>query len=96
MSCTRIDGGPLAVGARRHNVSKEMGTETDLTYELTRSRTGRLIFVGIDDTATSTGDITITPAQVPGSTTITAEAGGSPRRGTARSAFATSGNDDPD
>jgi len=71
VSCTRIDSGPLAVGARWHHVSRVMGTETELTYKLTRSEAGRLTFVGTNDTATSTDDITIAAAQVPGSTTIT-------------------------
>ncbi|WIX75594.1 SRPBCC family protein [Amycolatopsis carbonis] len=35
-SCERLGSGPVAVGARWHNVSKIAGVETELTYELTR------------------------------------------------------------
>ncbi|WP_290056514.1 hypothetical protein [Amycolatopsis solani] len=41
-------------------MSKIAGVETELTYELTRLEPGRVVFVGRNDTATSTDDITLT------------------------------------
>ena len=67
--CTREDSGPIAVGARWHNVSKVLGKETELTYRLDRFEPGHLTFVGTNDTATSTDDITVTAA--PGGSEIT-------------------------
>ncbi|WP_181770653.1 SRPBCC family protein [Amycolatopsis pittospori] len=71
MSCERIDAGPLAVGAKWHNVSKISGIRTELTYELTRLEPGRIVFVGTNDTATSTDDITITAGERPSTTELT-------------------------
>lgn len=61
VSCTRTDGGPLRVGSTWHNVSKFKGKETELTYELTRWDSDRLVFIGKNKTATSTDDISIAP-----------------------------------
>lgn len=58
-SCTRIDAGPVAVGARWHNVSKVLGRDTELEYTLERLEPGRVVLVGRNDTATSTDDITV-------------------------------------
>jgi carbon monoxide dehydrogenase subunit G len=57
-SCTRIDDGPIAPGARWHNVSKIAGATTELTYELRERVPGKLVLVGTNDTATSTDTIT--------------------------------------
>lgn len=57
-SCTRIDDGPVVVGARWRNVSKIAGATTELTYELTEQGPGRIVLVGTNDTATSTDTIT--------------------------------------
>jgi carbon monoxide dehydrogenase subunit G len=60
-SCTRIDSGPLEVGASWHNVSKVLGRETELTYRLQTLEAGHLVLVGTNDTATSTDDILVRP-----------------------------------
>ena len=60
-SCTRIDSGPLQVGASWHNVSKVLGRETELTYRLEVLEPGHLTLVGTNDTATSTDDILVRP-----------------------------------
>jgi carbon monoxide dehydrogenase subunit G len=72
VTCTRIDDGPVAVGARWRNVSEFRGKETELTYQLTRMEPGHLVFVGENKTATSTDDLTLTPA--PEGTSITYQA----------------------
>jgi carbon monoxide dehydrogenase subunit G len=71
VSCDRIDDGPIAVGAQWHNVSKIVGMQTELKYELRRLDPDRLVFVGNNDTATSTDDITLAAGEKPGTTTIT-------------------------
>lgn len=58
-SCERQDSGPVMVGSTWHNVSKVLGKETDLTYTLEALEAGRVTFVGKNDTATSTDDITV-------------------------------------
>ena len=60
--CTREDDGPIVVGARWHNVSKVLGRQTELSYRLERLEPGRITFVGTNDTATSTDDITVRPS----------------------------------
>lgn len=67
-SCTRTDGGgPVAVGATWHNVSKVLGRETELTYRLDTLEPGHIVLVGTNDTATSTDDITVRPTDSGGS-----------------------------
>jgi len=59
---TRIDDGPLEVGARFHNVSEFRGRQTELDYELSHTEAGRhLVFTGRNKTVTSTDDLTFTP-----------------------------------
>ncbi|MEU0796763.1 SRPBCC family protein [Amycolatopsis sp. NPDC005961] len=70
VSCEPLVEGPVEVGSRWRNVSKIAGIETELTYELTRLEPGRVVFVGRNDTATSTDDIGVTAANGSG-TTIT-------------------------
>ncbi|NKE55684.1 polyketide cyclase [Lentzea sp. PSKA42] len=70
VSCTRLDEGPVKVGARWHNVSAFFGRKAELVYELTRDDPDGLRFVGRNDTATSTDDISITPGSAPGTTRI--------------------------
>ncbi|MEV6715830.1 SRPBCC family protein [Lentzea sp. NPDC051208] len=70
VSCTRLDDGPVEVGSRWRNVSSFLGRKTELVYELTRDDPGGLQFVGRNDTATSTDDISITPGDTPGTARI--------------------------
>jgi carbon monoxide dehydrogenase subunit G len=57
-SCLRLDSGPVVVGSTWHNVSKVAGVETELTYTLTERAPHRLVFVGVNDSATSTDTMT--------------------------------------
>jgi carbon monoxide dehydrogenase subunit G len=60
-SCERLDSGPVVVGSTWHNVSKVAGVETELTYTLKERATDRLVFVGVNDSATSTDTMTFAP-----------------------------------
>jgi carbon monoxide dehydrogenase subunit G len=70
VTCTRLDEGPVEVGSRWRNVSTFLGRRTELVYELTREDAHSLQFVGRNDTATSTDDISITAGPAPGTTRI--------------------------
>jgi carbon monoxide dehydrogenase subunit G len=70
VSCTRLDDGPVEVGSRWRNVSSFLGRKTELVYELTRDDPSGLQFVGRNDTATSTDDISITAGDTPGTARI--------------------------
>ncbi|MDQ2846843.1 MAG: SRPBCC family protein [Actinomycetota bacterium] len=59
--CTRTDAGPVAVGATWHNVSKIAGISTELTYTLDQLSEETIVFVGKNDTATSTDTISVKP-----------------------------------
>jgi carbon monoxide dehydrogenase subunit G len=72
VSCTRIDPGPITVGARWANVSKIKGKSTELTYRLERLEPNRLTFVGENKSATSVDDLSF--AAVDGGTSITYDA----------------------
>ena len=60
--CTRNETGPIVVGSSWHNVSKVAGVETELTYTLTETSPGRLVFIGVNDSATSTDTIDVRPS----------------------------------
>lgn len=60
-TCTRLDEGPVRVGSRWHNVSKIAGRSISLTYELVELTADRVVFVGTNDSATSTDTITVVP-----------------------------------
>jgi len=60
-TCTRVDSGPIAPGARWHNVSKVAGISTELDYTLDSLTADRIVFVGKNKTATSTDTITVAP-----------------------------------
>lgn len=60
-TCTRSDQGPVAVGSTWHNVSKVAGRTTELTYRLARMTPHELVFVGENNSATSTDTITVRP-----------------------------------
>lgn len=55
--CERLDPGPIAEGARWHNTSKFLGREAELVYRLERLDPKHLVFVGENDGATSTDDL---------------------------------------
>lgn len=73
-SCTRNDSGPVQVGSTWHNVSKIAGNTTELTYELTELTDDRVVFVGKNDSATTTDTITVKPEARTGGSEITYEA----------------------
>ena len=60
-SCTRIDSGPVAVGAQWHNKSRLVGVSTELTYTLTELTDTRVVLVGQNDSATATENIDVVP-----------------------------------
>jgi len=68
-SCTRQDSGPIRVGATWHNVSKILGSTTELTYTLDRLEPDTIVLVGRNDKATSTD--TITARAAAGGTEVT-------------------------
>lgn len=61
VSCTRADSNPVQVGSRFHNVSKIAGVSTELDYRLETLTAGSIVFVGENDSATSTDTITVRP-----------------------------------
>ncbi|MFE3498479.1 SRPBCC family protein [Kitasatospora sp. NPDC059160] len=58
-SCTRLDPGPVAEGARWRNVSRFRGRRTELLYRLEHYGPERLVFVGHNRTVEATDDIAI-------------------------------------
>jgi carbon monoxide dehydrogenase subunit G len=62
-SCTRLDSGPVQVGATWKNVSKVMGLQTELTYRLERLERARVTLVGSNKYATSTDDFAVRPIE---------------------------------
>lgn len=73
-SCTRIDSGPIEVGASWHNTSKIAGITTELIYTLERLTDDTIVLVGRNDTATSTDTITVLPNPDGAGSRITYEA----------------------
>jgi carbon monoxide dehydrogenase subunit G len=71
VSCTRLDAGPVQVGARWHNVSEFLGRHTELTYELVRLDADRVVFRGENKTATTTDDIAVVTGDEPDTSAIT-------------------------
>ena len=61
VSCTRVDPGPVAVGATWRNVSRVAGLKTELTYALRQLTADTIVFVGQNKGATSTDTITVLP-----------------------------------
>src|SRR4030095_9746352 len=66
---TRTDPGPIVIGTRWHNKSKILGVTTELTYTLCAVESDKLVFMGRNEGATSTGTITVRP--VGGGTEVT-------------------------
>ena len=58
---TRVDPGPIVVGTRWHNRSKILGVTTELTYTLCAVESDKIVFIGRNEGATSTGTITVRP-----------------------------------
>lgn len=59
--CVRLDEGPVAIGSRWRNSSKIVGISTELSYVLDQLTSDTIVFVGRNDTATSTDTITVRP-----------------------------------
>ena len=66
---TRIDHGPPVVGASWHTTAEVLGVRSELTYTLQAVERDRLVFVGRNEGATSTGTIVVRP--VAGGTEVT-------------------------
>lgn len=66
---TRTDAGPVAVGSRWHHEARVWGVRAELTYTLAAADAGRLVFAGHNESATSTGTVTVRP--VDGGTEVT-------------------------
>ena len=61
---TRVDSGPLGVGAKFRNVSKFRSRETELDYELVRLEPPRhLTFTGTNKTVVATDDLSFAPSR---------------------------------
>lgn len=58
-TCTREGSGPIEVGATWNNVSKIVGVTAELTYTLNTLSNRTLVFVGKNDSSTSTDTITV-------------------------------------
>ena len=71
VSCSQIGSGQVEVGTRWHNVSKFMGNQVELTYELVRLQDNRITFEGSNDSATTTDDIKVVAGESPGSASVT-------------------------
>jgi len=69
VSCTRVDSGPLLVGARFHYVGRFRGRENAVEYTLEQFEPERrLLFVGRNRSVTATDDLTFTDED--GATTV--------------------------
>ena len=60
-SCTPETPGPVQVGSRWHNESKIAGVSTELTYRLERLTDSEVVFVGENESASTSDTITVTP-----------------------------------
>ena len=58
-TCTRQDAGPVHEGSTWHNVSKIVGVEAELTYTLESLKPDQLVFVGKNESSTSTDTISV-------------------------------------
>lgn len=57
--CTRVGAGPIEIGASWHNTSKIAGVEAKLTYTLREVTDRKLVFVGSNDSSTTTDTIVV-------------------------------------
>ena len=76
-SCRRLDANPVKVGSRFHNESKIAGVSTELEYTLRELEPDKIVFVGENDSVTSTDTITVAPHE--GGSEITYEANIDPK-----------------
>lgn len=60
---TRAGTGPITVGTSWHHESKILGVTSRLTWTLCELTAGRLVFIGRNEGATSTGTITVRPVE---------------------------------
>lgn len=58
----RIGAGPIAPGATWRNTSKVFGRTSELTYTLSKQESDSIVFVGENQTLTSTDTISVRPA----------------------------------
>lgn len=58
-TCTRTDSGPIREGSTWHNVSKIARVTAELTYTLDTLTDRTLVFVGTNDSSTSTDTIVV-------------------------------------
>lgn len=63
VKCERLDGGPIAAGARWRNTSKILGRETELDYTLVELRPDGVLLRGANKTASSEEDIRVRDAE---------------------------------
>ena len=62
VTCSRLDSGAVREGATWRNVSRFLGRQTELTYQLELARPDRLVFVGTNDSARSMDDMSFAPS----------------------------------
>lgn len=60
-SVTRSGSGPIGVGSAWHTEARVLGVTTLLTYTLCEATADRVIFLGRNEGATSTGTVTVRP-----------------------------------
>jgi carbon monoxide dehydrogenase subunit G len=65
----RTDTGPIGVGSTWRHEARVLGVRAELTYTLAAAEGGRLVFVGRNESATSTGTVTARPVE--GGTEVT-------------------------
>jgi len=65
----RLGSGPIVVGTTWHNESRVLGVTTELTYSLVVAESDKIVFIGRNDSATSTDTITVRPVE--GGTEVT-------------------------
>jgi len=69
LRATRADSGPIVVGSSWRHESRVLGVRAELTYTLCAAGPHRVVFIGRDEGATSTGTFVIRP--VDGGTEVT-------------------------
>jgi carbon monoxide dehydrogenase subunit G len=57
----RTDAGPIGVGSTWRHEARLLGVRAELTYTLAAADGARLVFVGRNESATSTGTVSVRP-----------------------------------